>query len=169
MLSNSTNPWLQVNKSGVQLIHTLTPGYIDTPVENIALWVLYNRKTHIRLTRHPVTLAEIPAMLREAETTYGPAEYNAYPRKSHKQHQHYYCRIAYNTLEVYTLDDIIHSVYTLDGKLLWLTGETKQDKLVTYMLRRKYFIHKPDGYTLNEDEVAHTSRGNMLRRIKNGR
>ena len=96
-ITDSTNPCLTINHSTVQLIKTITPGYRDFDVRDIDLWVIYRRNPRKRMVSDPVHLYEIPYLVEEWNSEYGPAQYNAYPRGSRRRRKAYFVELEQDT------------------------------------------------------------------------
>ena len=163
-ISKSNNPTITIGKSYVQLITSITPGYQHTDIADVPYWQLYCREPRKRVTKHAVTLAAIIDTVAELDAQQH-ATYNAYPRGSLRRNRHYYCRVAYGRLEVYTLhDDQLAYVYSLNGDLLWLDVDDLIHHRRANYLRQRYFQRDHGELGLNLYQVDHSSRDRVARR-----
>lgn len=167
-ISKSDNPTITIGKSYIQLITAITPGYQHADICDVRYWQLYCREPRVRVTKHSVTLEALIDTVAERDAEQH-ATYNAYPRGSLRRNRHYYCRVAYGQLEVYTLhDDKLIYVYGLNGELLWLdVDDLAHHKHASY-LRRQYFQHEHGELTLNLYQVDRSSRDRVARRWHDG-
>lgn len=166
-LTNSTNPSIVIDGSICQLIKTITSGYFDKPIGEIPYWLIYRRpdanNTSCKMTKHPVSLHEIPYLLAEWNDNYGPATYNAFPRGTIKSRHHTYCKHEAHRLEIRSRSGKLLALFDETGNLLYAHIDVS-DSFIHYQ-RRKYFTKIEGKNLLNLYQVAGNSETIIKRRF----
>lgn len=151
-ITDSTNPCLTINHSTVQLIKTITPGYRDFDVRDIDLWVIYRRNPRKRMVSDPVHLYEIPYLVEEWNSEYGPAQYNAFPRGSRRRRKAYFVELEQDTCDLLIKELVTGKVYyrfTPHGELVdWVLLDHNIRKArqmhrnrVRYWRNKYFYLH----------------------------
>lgn len=134
------NPSLRVNGSFVELIHTINPLYWDTDISDIPYWRVYMRPEDKHVAdsnlEDTMTLNELIDYLLHCRK---PHVLNAFPRKTRRTTNSYYCRVLEDFVEVWKKNtEQIVLKFNMQGKTVYRDGSVKHP----HNLKLKYFYRR---------------------------